>query len=89
MRRAAVSIPSNIAEGQAHRSHKDFIRFLRMARGSIAEVQTQAILAGRRNYLARDAVHRLWRTADEINKMINGLIAATEKQVEAQVEPES
>ncbi len=88
MRRAAVSVPSNIAEGQAHRSHKDFIRFLRMARGSIAELQTQAVIAGRRNYLSRDQVRRIWRLADEINKMINGLIAATEKQLKASPEPD-
>ena len=88
MRRAAVSVPSNIAEGQAHRSHKDFIRCLRLARGSIAELQTQAVIAGRRSYLTREAVQKLWRGADEINKMINGLIAATEKQLKAAPERE-
>ncbi len=89
MRRAAVSVPSNIAEGQAHRSHKDFIRFLRLARGSIAELQTQAVIAGRRSYLTREAVRKLWRGADEINKMINGLIAATEKQLKAVTDRET
>jgi four helix bundle protein len=83
MRRAAVSVPSNIAEGQAHRSHKDFIRFLRISRGSIAELQTQAVIAGRRGYLSREQVRRIWRAADEINKMVNGLITATEKQLNA------
>ena len=88
MRRAGISVPSNIAEGEAHRSHKDFIRFLRMARGSIAELQTQAVIAGRRNYLTREQVRRIWRAADEINKMINGLIAANEKQLKRSPEPE-
>ena len=81
MRRAAVSVPSNIAEGQAHRSHKGFIRFLRLARGSIAELQTQTVIAGRRGYLSRESVRELWRNADEINRMINGLISATQKQI--------
>ena len=88
MRRAAVSVPSNIAEGQAHRSHKDFIRFLRIARGSIAELQTQAVIAGRRGYLSRDQVRRVWHAADEINKMINGLITATQKQLNAAAKPD-
>src|SRR5690242_9853350 len=87
MRRAAVSVGSNIAEGQAHHSHRDFVRFLRIARGSIAELQTQAVIAGRRVYLSRNQVRRIWRAADEINKMINGLIAATEKQLKTEPQP--
>ena len=88
MRRAAVSVPSNIAEGQARHSHKDFIRFLRMTRGSIAELQTQLVIAGRREYLSRDSVRRLWKEGDEVNKMVNGLIAATEKQLKNAPEPD-
>ena len=87
MRRAAVSIPSNIAEGQAHHSHPDFVRFLRLARGSIAELQTQLVIAGRRGYMSRDSVKNLWRDADEVNRMINGLITATQKQIK-RAEPE-
>lgn len=81
MRRAAVSAPSNIAEGQAHHSHPDFIRCLRLARGSLAELQTQIVIAGRRQYLTRGCVKKLRRDADEVNRMINGLITATQKQM--------
>ena len=88
MRRAAVSVPSNIAEGQARHSHKDFIRFLRMTRGSIAELQTQLVIAGRREYLSRDSVRRLWKEGDEVNKIVNGLIAATQKQLKNDPEPD-
>ncbi len=48
MRRAAVSVPSNIAEGQARHSRKDFVRFFRQSKGSVAELQTQTIIAVRR-----------------------------------------
>ena len=45
LRRAAVSIPSNIAEGQAHYTNREFVRFLRHARGSLAEIETQLLIA--------------------------------------------
>lgn len=51
MRRAAVSIPSNIAEGQARHSNREFLHFLRNSRGSLAELETQILIAQRRRYL--------------------------------------
>lgn len=81
MRRAAVSIASNIAEGQAHHSHRDFIRFLRLARGSVAEPQTQTVIAGRRKYVSREIVSQLWKDADEVSRMMHGLIVAAQKQL--------
>jgi four helix bundle protein len=51
MRRAAVSIPSNIAEGQAHYSNREFVHFLRHSRGSLAELETQVRIANQRAYL--------------------------------------
>jgi len=56
MRRAAVSIPSNIAEGQARTSSKEFLHFLSIALGSVAELTTQLELANRLSYLAAGAV---------------------------------
>ena len=51
LRRAAVSVPSNIAEGKAHYSNREFVRFLRHARGSLAEIETQVPIAQQRKYL--------------------------------------
>src|SRR5271154_6205002 len=70
MRRAAVSIPSNIAEGQARTSSKEFLHFLSYALGSLAELETQIELAGRFRYLEAEEV--LAHTA-LLGKMLHGL----------------
>jgi len=74
MRRAAVSIPSNIAEGQAHYSSREFLHFLRHSRGSLAEVETQVLIAQRRSYLSESQVLDLLKRADELSRILSGLI---------------
>ena len=73
MRRAAVSIPSNIAEGQSRNSTGEFLQFLGVARGSLAELETQIELGARLAYLAPVAAEELRGMCAEIGKMINGL----------------
>ncbi len=72
MRRAAVSIPSNIAEGNA-RSTKDYIRFLDIALGSLAELETQCELAYEIGFIHRESLINLMEEGDEIGKMLRGL----------------
>ena len=78
IRRAAVSVPSNIAEGCARRATGDFIRFLSIARGSLAEAETQLILAERLSYLAASDARLLLDSADEISRMLASLIGKLE-----------
>ncbi len=61
IRRAAVSVPSNIAEGKGHRSDKEFVHFLLHARGSLLEVQTQLLIAEELQYFRNDEGLHLWR----------------------------
>jgi four helix bundle protein len=75
LRRAAVSVPSNIAEGKGHRSDPEFIRFLLHARGSLLEIQTQLLIAGRLEYLSEERVEKLCRRADGITRGVNALIS--------------
>jgi four helix bundle protein len=72
MRRAAVSIPSNIAEGAARNHDKEFIQFLYVALGSISELETQLLLAERLCFLKNQPIDKL----NEIKKMLVGLIKA-------------
>ncbi len=74
MRRAAVSIPSNIAEGKGHRSDPEFVRFLFHARGSLLELQTQILIARRLDYLPVEKADELLRSADSIARGLNALI---------------
>ncbi len=82
MRRAAVSIPSNIAEGQARHSRKDFIRFLRGSKGSLAELRTQTIIAERRGYLDAETSRKLDSRAAEVDRMLSGLISSLGEKLE-------
>lgn len=74
MRRFAVSIPSNIAEGQGRETTKEFIRYLFIARGSLQELQTQIMLAGRLALIPTDAVPSLLKAATEVARILHGLI---------------
>jgi len=77
LRRAAVSVPSNIAEGQARYSRSEFYHFLSSARGSLAEVETQIMLAKDLGYLEAGEAEILLHKSSELGKIVNGLIAAT------------
>jgi len=79
LRRAAVSIPSNVAEGQAHHTNREFIRFLRHARGSLAEIETQILIAQGRGYVPKARADELIVQADELGRVLSGLINSLKK----------
>lgn len=72
IRRAAVSIPSNIAEGQAYYSDREFLHSLRHSRGSLAELETQLLIAQNRSYLSEPEAAALLKSADELNRILSG-----------------
>ena len=74
MRRAAVSIPSNIAEGNARNSDKEYAQFLSIARGSKAELETQLLLCKEIGYLTQTEIQPLLVLLKEIGKMISVMI---------------
>jgi four helix bundle protein len=73
IKRAVVSVPSNIAEGHARNSDKEFNHFLGIALGSLAELETQLIIAERLGYIEVNRVNPVLGKCDEIGKMIRGL----------------
>ena len=75
MRRAAVSVPANIAEGFKRRGLKDKARFYNIAQGSLEELRYYLMLCNDLNYLI--GVEKLRRTMEEIGKMLTGLVRAT------------
>jgi four helix bundle protein len=78
MRRAAVSIPSNIAEGHGRLSDRMLRVFLAQARGSLFELETQTELARDLKFMQAEAADKLLAQAREISKMLNGLISVLE-----------
>lgn len=74
IRRSSVSIPSNIAEGHSRRSTLDYLQFLKIARGSCAELETQLIIAKNLNYLTPEEFENLSGKTSEISKMLNAII---------------
>ena len=73
IRRAVVSIPSNIAEGQGRFTRADFRRFLSIAHGSVREVETQLLLARRLRYLGEAQLDQLLELSSEVGRLILGL----------------
>jgi four helix bundle protein len=79
VRRAAVSIPSNIAEGYGRRSKTDYIRFLDVARGSTNEVETQLLLAESLGFQAPANIQPILTMLDEVQRILRGLIQQLER----------
>ena len=73
LQRSFVSVPSNIAEGHARESTKEYLRYLLIARGSMAELETQLILCARLRLLHQDDVGQALNSSDEVGKMIRAL----------------
>jgi len=83
LRRAAVSVPSNIAEGAARESAKEFAQFLVMARGSLSELETQLILARDLGYLAEDGYRQLTEKVETTFALIGGLLRSLRQKAAA------
>jgi four helix bundle protein len=83
LQRAAVSVPSNIAEGAGRHHTKEYIRHLGIARGSLFEAETQIIIAGRLGYVGEDDMRPVLAGVAEIGRMLHGLIASLERKLDA------
>jgi four helix bundle protein len=77
IRRSVVSIPSNIAEGAARHSRKEFIQFLHIASGSVAEVETQLLWAIRMGFISSDSIIS---HVEEVRKLLLGLLRSLKKK---------
>lgn len=84
IRRSAVSVPSNIAEGQGRKSTREFLHRLSIAHGSLLEAETQLLLSGRFGYLSAGVVDVLLDSASEVGRLLNGLYASLEAKGERQ-----
>lgn len=74
LRRAAVSIPSNIAEGQSRNAKAEFVHFLGIARGSLSEIETQILISQRLGYLSPETESTLLESTAELGRLLNGLL---------------
>lgn len=79
LRRAAVSVPSNIAEGQGRHYRREFVHFLRTARGSVMEIETQVLISSRLGYIDDAEGRALLAGCDEVSRLLQGLINSQEK----------
>ena len=80
IRRAAVSVPSNIAEGYGRKSTPDYVRFLYIAYGSTCELETQILLAGDLGYIKPEQLNKLQKDIAEGERMLKALIKSLENK---------
>jgi four helix bundle protein len=78
IRRAAASVPANIAEGQGRHHTKEFLNHLSMARGSLMELETHLLLSNRVSLLAANCMNELLGLSDQVSRMLSGLRKALE-----------
>jgi four helix bundle protein len=74
LRRSAISVASNIAEGQGRISKAEFRQFLGIARGSLLEMETQIVIASNLGYISRSNADRLATTSGEVSRLLHGLM---------------
>jgi four helix bundle protein len=74
MQRSALSVPSNIAEGEERGSNKEALRFLYIAKGSLAELRTQADIAHAAGFITKEEFSHLESSADHVARLLSGLI---------------
>ncbi len=80
LRRSAVSVPSNIAEGSGRRTTREFIAFLHVARGSLSELRTQLLLAERVGYLTAADLASTKSLGDEVGRLLNAVIRGLQRR---------
>jgi len=78
IRRSAVSIPSNIAEGYGRRSTQDYLRFLRIASGSLYELQTQIEIAQNLGYISEQEYDMIYEKSKEVDRMLSSMLKKIE-----------
>lgn len=87
LQRASISVPSNVAEGYERDSKLDFIRFLRMAKGSNAEIRTQVYIAGKLDVLSSKQVAGFASESKESSTMLQRLVKAVQKRIQELPKP--
>ena len=84
LRRASVSVPSNIAEGYARGTDKEKLHFLRISSGSMSEVETQLMLSLNLGYIDQEKYNKLSETVTSVWKQLNALISSIKKKLSPQ-----
>ena len=85
VKRSAVSVASNIAEGSSKRSTREFIRFLNISYGSLAELKAKLIIAAELGFLSQPDLISLTERCNEIGKMLNGLIRSLNNKLNSEL----